>query len=78
MSEGTPEDLLLNTLERLGPVPAATLAEKAGLATADTLEPLCALIADGRVIDLGKLLIAAPAWYSPGRKDSGRTGILSP
>ncbi len=68
MSEGTPEDLLLNTLERLGPVPAATLAEKAGLATADTLEPLCALIADGRVIDLGKLLIAAPAWNSLGEK----------
>lgn len=68
LSEGTPEDLLLNTLERLGPVQASTLVEKAGLAAADGRAPLRVLIADGRVIDLGKLVIAAPAWHSLGER----------
>lgn len=71
LSEGTPEDLLLNTLERLGPVPASVLIEKVGLTATDALEPIRALIADGRVIDLGKMVIAAPAWHSLGEKILG-------
>ncbi|MEZ4540589.1 MAG: selenocysteine-specific translation elongation factor [Chloroflexota bacterium] len=68
LSEGTSEDLLLNTLERLGPVQASTLVEKAGLTASDALEPMRALVADGRVIDLGRIVIAAPAWHSLGEK----------
>ena len=68
LSEGTPEDLVLNTLERLGPVQASILMEKAGLTATDALEPLRALIADGRIIDLGKWVIATPAWHALGEK----------
>lgn len=62
LSQGTHEELLAQTLLRLGPSPQATLFEKAGLSMLDGREPLQKLIDDGQVVIAGRLLIAAATW----------------
>lgn len=61
-SEGSADDLVLNTLSRLGPTAAKPLIEQTGLPRADAESAIKTLIADGRILDLGRVLLAAPAW----------------
>jgi selenocysteine-specific elongation factor len=64
LTDGSADELLLNTLSRLGPLQQAALIEKAGLNTTDAQTPLHHLIADGQIIGIGKLLIASSTWNS--------------
>ena len=62
LSQGTPDDLILNTLSRLGPTPSRNLIDRAGLPKEEAEAAIRMLITDGRIIDLGKVLLTPPAW----------------
>jgi selenocysteine-specific elongation factor len=62
LSQGTPDDLILNTLSRLGPTPSKNLIDRAGLPKEEAEAAIRMLITDGRIIDLGKVLLTPPAW----------------
>ena len=64
LAQGTPNELVLNTLSRLGPSSAKTLIEHTGLPKTDAENAIQMLLADRQILDLGKILLAAPAWYS--------------
>jgi selenocysteine-specific elongation factor len=59
LEKGSPEELLLETLNRLGPSPAVTLLEKAGLNSQEGRQALDGLVTGGQVLALGKL-VASP------------------
>lgn len=59
LAQGDPQELLLNTLARVGPVQAKALLEKAGLPEKGGQTYLRNLIDSGQVIDLGKTVAAA-------------------
>lgn len=61
-SQGSADDLLLNTLARLGPVSHKNLIDQAGLPAAEAENTIRSLTTDGRIIDLGKILMVTPAW----------------
>lgn len=61
LHEDAPDELLLSALLRWGPLPPAALLEKAGLPSSAG-RVLQELIADGEVIDLGKMVIASASW----------------
>ncbi len=62
LSQGTPDDLILNTLSRLGPTPSRNLIDRAGLPKEEAEAAIRILITDGRIIDLGKVLLTSPTW----------------
>jgi len=62
LSQGTPDDLILNTLSRLGPTPTRNLIDRAGLPKEEAEAAIRMLITDGRIIDLGKVLLTPPTW----------------
>ena len=62
LSQGTPDDLILNTLSRLGPTPSKNLIDRAGLPKEEAEAAIRRLITDGRIIDLGKVLLTPPTW----------------
>ena len=62
LAQGTPEELLLRTLAQSGPLPAASLLERAGLTADVGRAPLDALLADGQVLAFGKSLVTAAWW----------------
>lgn len=64
LTDGSADELLLNTLSRLGPLQQSILIEKAGLNAEDAQTSLQTLIADGQIIGIGKLLIASSTWNS--------------
>lgn len=64
LEKGTPDDLLLSTLARLGPLQQNTLFEKAGFQVEEGIPTLQRLTENRMVIDLGKILITTAAWHS--------------
>lgn len=61
-AQGSADDLLLNTLARLGPVSHKNLIDQTGLPAAEAENAIRTLTADERIIDLGKVLMVTPAW----------------
>ena len=64
LAEGTPEDLLLQKLERLQPVGPDSLLQQSGLATAMAQTAWKALVAKERVIKLGPAVVTQPYWLA--------------
>lgn len=62
LSRGTPEDLILNIMARIGPATHQTIIERSGLPSNEVRPVLQSLIEDGRVIDTGKMLMTGPYW----------------
>lgn len=74
LAHGTPADLLLETLDRRGPLPARTLVAEAGLPAATAAETLSQLLREGQVFFLSagpdeasagaQILASAAGWAS--------------
>lgn len=62
LSQGSADDLILNTLSRLGPTPVKTLIDQTGLVKTEAEATIQTLINGGHIMDLGKVLLAPPAW----------------
>lgn len=62
LAEGTPEDVLLQKLERLQPIQPAALFQKAGLADKVVQEAWEALCAEKEVVLLGQNAVTASHW----------------
>ncbi len=63
LEEDAPDELLLATLLRSGPLSPAVLIEKSGVPAATGRQALNELIAGDRVMDLGKVVIAAAKFH---------------
>lgn len=64
LSQGTPEDLILNTLINLGPVTRSILLDKSGLTRQDAERALKGLLDEGQVTDLEKVIVTTPYWQA--------------
>jgi selenocysteine-specific elongation factor len=59
---GTPDELMLQTLARHGPLAPAALFEMAGVPPSGGESTLSKLAARGEVVNLGKVVVAAATW----------------
>lgn len=64
LAEGTPEELLLQTLHRLQPIARKMLLERAGLDEAVALAALQTLLDEQQVVQLGQQVMTCSLWQS--------------
>ena len=64
LAQNAPDELLLGALARAGALPAAELLERAGVTPDDGRAALDALLAEGRVMAIGKHVLLPSAWQA--------------
>lgn len=62
LTQGSTDELVLSILSRLGPTPTSVLIDQTGLPKEEVGKAIQLLIADGRILNLGKVLLATPVW----------------
>jgi selenocysteine-specific elongation factor len=62
LAQGTPEELLLATLARSGPLPTATLLERAGVSSDEGVPEVARLVAAGQLLAIGKSVVTPGHW----------------
>ncbi len=64
LAQGTPEELLLATLARSGPLPTATLLERAGVSPDEGAPEVARLVAAGQLLAMGKSVVTPGHWQA--------------
>ncbi|MBN1318132.1 MAG: selenocysteine-specific translation elongation factor [Anaerolineales bacterium] len=79
LARGTPSEIILQTLETLGPQSAATVAKKSGLETKEVSSLVTGLVRKGQVVPIGnngpmQLLMAKTRWNALVQKARDQLG----
>jgi selenocysteine-specific elongation factor len=64
LAQGTPEELLLAVLARSGPLPTATLLERAGVSPDEGAPEVARLVAAGQLLAIGKGVVTPAHWQA--------------